>query len=78
VLVNPIDFVLLAAEVAKILDKIDGVVDHGVISKIPLVFSLNLLYYLKLSKKHIYFHMRVYKLQRGAKRALFLIYFIPY
>lgn len=39
-LVNPIGFVLLAAEVAKILDKLDGVVDHGVISKIPLVFSL--------------------------------------
>jgi len=48
VLVNVIDFVLLAAEVAKILDKIDGVVDHGVISKTPLVFSLN--FYFSLFK----------------------------
>lgn len=39
-LVNLIDFVLPAAEVAKILDNVDGVVDHGVISKTPLVFSL--------------------------------------
>lgn len=30
-----IDLVLLAAEVAKSLNKVDGVVDHGVISKIP-------------------------------------------
>ncbi|KAG4387738.1 hypothetical protein GLYMA_09G030500v4 [Glycine max] len=28
------------AEVAKCLDKVDGVVDHGVVSKVPLVFSL--------------------------------------
>jgi len=31
VLVNPNDFVLLAAEVIKILDRVDGGVDHGVI-----------------------------------------------
>lgn len=28
-------FTLLSDEVAKSLDKIDGVVDHGVISKFP-------------------------------------------
>jgi len=41
VLVRLTDLVLLAAEVAKSLGKVDGVVDHGVVSKIPLVFSLN-------------------------------------
>jgi hypothetical protein len=45
-LVNPIDFVLLASEVAKILDNIDGIVDYGVISKIPLVFVLDLYFML--------------------------------
>jgi hypothetical protein len=46
VLVNPVDFVLLAAEVTKILDNIDAIVDHGVISKIPLVFFLELYFML--------------------------------